>query len=286
VGQSVQQVGEQVPGEDRGGGEGGERGQQGEVDGGGGLDGGRRDARPAEHGLHQQGAGDEFGDAGADQGEHGQQSGAQGVAQEHGAFGEAAGTGAAHRVLGEGVADALADVEREPGQLGHGEDAGGQHEVARELSGGDVVAAGVGEAAGRQDVQFQGEQPDGEQGDPEDRGGFQGVGDGGDRAVEEGAGAAGGQHAEQGAEQDGDGAGDGAQQRRPHQPFADDLGDGLAHHGGLAEVAGDGGAAPFPPAGGQRPVHAQVVPQPVQGLLVGAERGGARVRLHRVEGGG
>src|SRR5690606_8972070 len=148
VGQSVQQVGEQVSGEDGGGGERGERGQQREVDGGGGGDGGRGDAGPAEDRLHQQGSGDEFGDAGADEGQHGQQPGAQGVAEQHGALGEAAGPGAAYGVLGECVADALADVEGEPGQLGDGEDAGGQQHVAQHLLRGDLFARGVGEPAG------------------------------------------------------------------------------------------------------------------------------------------
>lgn len=150
---------------------------------------------------------------------------------------------------------------------------------------GDPVAAGVGEAARREDVQLEGEQPHREQRDPEDRGGLQDVGGGGDRAVREGAGAAGREHAEDRAEQDGGGERDGAQQRGPQQPFADDLGHRLPHHRGLAEVAAEGGGQPVPPAGGERPVHAEVLPQPVQGLLVGAERGRARVRPHRVERG-
>lgn len=82
-----------------------------------------------EHRLHEQCAGDEFGDAGADQGEHRQHSGAQGVAEEHGALAQSPGAGAAYRILGQGVGDALAYVEEEPRQLGDAEDGGGQRQV-------------------------------------------------------------------------------------------------------------------------------------------------------------
>lgn len=124
---------------------------------------------------------------------------------------------------------------------------------------------------GREHVELQGEEPDGEQSEPEGRGGFEGVRGGADAPVEQAAGPAGREHAEAGAEDDRDGEGGGGEQYGPAQAFADDVGDRLAHHGGVAEVAAERGGQPVPPAGDEWLVDAEVGAQLVEVLLRGGE---------------
>lgn len=138
---------------------------------------------------------------------------------------------------------------------------------------------------GREHVEFQGEEPDGEQSEPEGRGGFERVRGGADAPVEQAAWPACGQHAEARAEDHGDGEGGRGEQYGPAQAFADDIGDRLAHDGGVAEVATERGGQPVPPAAHERLVDTEVGPKLVEVLLRRAEACGARIRLDRVEGG-
>lgn len=156
--------------------------------------------------------------------------------------------------------------------------------MAGDLPEGDGVAGRVGETAGREQTEFQGEEPDGEQPEPEGRGGFEGVRGGADAPVEQSAGPAGGQYAEAGAEEHRDGERGGGEQYGPAQAFTDDIGDGLAHHGGVAEVAAERRPQPVPPAAHEGPVDTEVGPELVEVLLRGGEPRGPRVRLDRVEG--
>lgn len=139
---------------------------------------------------------------------------------------------------------------------------------------------------GREPAELEGEEPDGEQAEPEGGRGLQGVREGGDGPVDEGAPAAGGEDTEGGAGEDRHDEGEGGQQDRPADAFGDDVGDGLAHHGGVAEVSGERAGDPLPPADGERLVDAEVGAELVEVLLRGGESGGPGVRLDGVERGG
>ena len=67
-----------------------------------------------------------------------------------------------------------------------------------------------------------------------------------------------GEHPEGRAEQDREQEGGGGQEHGPADAFGDDVGDGLAQHAGVAEVAGEGRGQPVPPALHQRLVDAEV----------------------------